>query len=137
MKQSKLLSLTAAALFLLLTATSSPVSAQEDTYVLEYTDVFGKLSRAPVDFDHETHMDALDEEGCGACHHVYDEDSGKLIDADGEETSCTDCHGAKKDGSTPSLREAFHGNCTGCHRTMAKHHEKTGPVTCGECHKKK
>lgn len=127
--------LAVAALFLLLAGPTSPARAQDDVIVLEQTDVFGPLSRAPVTFNHEAHVEAMDDE-CGGCHHVYDDDEGKLVPADGDESTCTDCHGAKKDGSVPALREAYHGNCTGCHRKMAKEHKKTGPVTCGECHTK-
>ncbi len=138
MKSKPIVLLVVAGLFLLVTALSGPVFAQEDTYLFEYSDVFGKLTRAPVPFDHETHAEVLDEgDGCGACHHVYDEDSGELVYEEGEETSCTDCHGAKKEGSSPGLRQAFHGNCTGCHRTLLKAHKPAGPVTCGECHEKK
>ena len=137
MKSKPIALLSATALLLLVAALCTPVSAQEDTYLFEYKDVFGKLTRAPVPFDHETHADALEEEGCGACHHVYNEDTGTLEYEEGEETTCTDCHGAKKEGSTPGLRQAFHGSCTGCHRALLKEHKSTGPVTCGECHKKK
>lgn len=137
MKRTRLLAPAVALSFLLLISLWTPASAQEDTYVLEYTEVFGKGSRAPVPFPHQGHVDALGEEGCGACHHVYDEDSGKLEYVEGEYASCAECHGAAKQGSTPALREALHGNCTGCHRKMIRKHETTGPVTCGECHKKK
>jgi hypothetical protein len=124
------------ALFLTAGPLSLPGVAQEDTYVFEYAEVFGSLSRAPVSFDHSAHMERLEKEGCGACHHVVDKDSGKLEYVEGEESTCSECHSAQKNGSTPGLREAFHGKCTGCHRQMSKHHQKTGPVTCGECHKK-
>ncbi len=108
--------------------------AQEAT--LAHEDVFNKLQRPPVPFDHDIHMDTLSEPGCGACHHEYDDEKGRLIPVEDDGTSCTECHGAKKDGSTPALREAYHGNCTVCHRSMAKSGEKAGPVTCGGCHKK-
>jgi len=128
--------LAAAALLLLLSASWGTALAQEDIIVIEQTEVLGALSRPPVTFHHQEHVEALDDD-CGAGHHVYDEDAGKLVPADGDESACTDCHGAKKQGSAPALREAYHGNCTGCHRAMAKEHKETGPVTCGECHKKK
>ena len=109
------------------------VLAQEDTYDLAHEDVFGKLQRPPVTFPHDVHMDALE---CGACHHEYDDDEGALVAVDDPDTGCAECHGAKKEGNQPALREAFHGSCTVCHRGMAKKGEDTGPTTCGECHKK-
>ena len=121
-------------LLLLLVGSAARVAAQESTYEIGHTEVFGKLRRQPVFFDHDLHMDVDEEAGCGACHHVYDEKAGRLVDADGEETACTECHGAKRKGHTPSLREAFHGNCTGCHRARLKAGESAGPTTCGECH---
>jgi len=136
MKSKPIFLLTVGGLLLLGSSLWAPCHAQEDTYLFEKTDVFGKLTRAPVPFDHAAHAEALEDPGCGACHHVYDEDAGALEYVEGEETGCAECHGAKKQGSTPSLRQAFHGNCTGCHREMSKEHRATGPVTCGECHKK-
>lgn len=109
--------------------------AQEEFYRIEHKDVFGKLRRPAIDFAHEDHVDALEETGCGACHHTPDETSGKLVYIEDEEVSCSECHTAKKDGDTPALREAFHGSCNGCHRQMIKKTENfKGPTTCGECH---
>ena len=121
--------------FILQAGLGSLVAAQEETYELANEEVFGKLKRAAVTFPHEIHMDAV-EEGCGACHHVYDKEKGVLIPADGEETTCTECHGAKKEGNIPGLREAYHGNCNVCHRKLAKKGKTSAPTTCGECHKK-
>ena len=108
-------------------------SAQEDTYELAHEDVFGKLQRPAVTFRHDLHMDVLE---CGACHHVYDEEKGVLVPEEYPDTGCVDCHGARMKDSAPALREAYHGSCTVCHRDTAKKGEKTGPRTCGECHRK-
>lgn len=114
---------------------ASFVQAQEDSYNIGYTEVFGKLRRPAVDFAHETHVAALEDHGCGACHHAPDKNTGKLVYIEDEEVSCGECHGRKKDNSIPALREAFHGNCTACHRKMIKEKENfKGPTTCGECH---
>jgi hypothetical protein len=113
----------------------SYAQAQEETYRIEYTDIFGKLRRPAIDFSHDLHAEALEEAGCGACHHAPDENTGKLVYIEDEEVSCTECHGLKEEDSKPALREAFHGSCTPCHRKMIK--EKIsfkGPTTCGECH---
>ncbi len=132
MKRSRLFALAAALVPLFFIAPWGPAHAQEDTFDLEHTEVFGKLSRPVVSFPHLLHMDALDHD-CGVCHHAYpvlNKDTGKLEQVEGDvDASCAECHGPRKVGNTPALREAFHGNCTGCHREM-----RAGPVTCGECH---
>lgn len=109
--------------------------AQEDSYRLSYTDVFGDLRRPAVLFQHDAHIEALENEGCGACHHAPDADTGKLVYVEDEEVGCNECHGEMAKDNAPALREAFHGSCTGCHRQMGKAKGRfNGPTTCGECH---
>ncbi len=111
--------------------------AQDDSYDLAHADIFGKLRRPSVYFAHDLHSDTLADKGCGACHHVVDQISGKLIYREGEELSCKECHAAQNSAGQIALREAYHGSCTVCHRTLIKeNNKKTGPTTCGECHKK-
>ena len=111
--------------------------AQEDEYDLAYTDVFGKLRRPQVWFSHAIHSENLEYVGCGICHHVLDKKTGKLVYIEGEELSCQECHGTQKEGNNLALREALHGSCTVCHREMIKtNKKKTGPTTCGGCHKR-
>ncbi len=100
---------------------------------IAHVDVFGELQRPPVPFDHDAHMDALDDD-CGACHHVFNGDSGSLVPADGDEKGCAECHGAGRDGRVPALREAYHGQCTACHRAGNRPAPAGRPVTCGGCH---
>lgn len=111
--------------------------AQEEEYILTHEDVFGKLRRPPVVFSHENHIEYLDDAGCGACHHTPDEQTGQLGYIEGDERSCQECHGLHKEDDAPALREAYHGNCTNCHREQIKSGNlKSGPTTCGGCHRK-
>jgi hypothetical protein len=111
--------------------------AQEDEYNLADTDVFGKLRRPLVKFSHAIHSDNLMDTGCGICHHNPDNKTGELVYIEGEELSCRECHEAQKENHKPALREAFHGSCTVCHRDLIKtDSRKTGPTTCGGCHKR-
>lgn len=79
-----------------------------------------KLSRlySGVMFTHEKHMEIAGGD-CKKCHHFS-----------GDKTPpCSACH--TKDGKgniKVSLRDAYHGQCVGCHKEMA------GPVKCRECH---
>ena len=109
--------------------------AQEADYILAHTDIFGKLRRPQVSFSHEIHSETLEEEGCGICHHVDDDQTGKLVYVEGEELSCKECHDQRKENNKSALREAFHGSCTVCHRRLIKNsNPKAGPTTCGGCH---
>lgn len=118
--------------------TVSDVMSQDEIITLEHKDVFVELKRPSVEFPHLKHEEALGENDCGACHHIYDEGKGALVYSEGDEQECGACHGLKKEGKKLALREAFHKNCTGCHRQMKKSGaEKSGPSTCGECHQKK
>jgi len=111
--------------------------AQENEYNLAHEDVFGKLRRPKVHFSHETHAESLSDWGCGVCHHVRDNKTGKLVYAEGDELSCKECHVSQKENGKPALREAYHGSCTVCHRNRIKSSEsKSGPTTCGGCHQK-
>jgi hypothetical protein len=122
-------------LFLAGTLLFSMAQAQEDHYRLEHTDTFGTLRRPAVNFAHEAHVTALEEKGCGACHHAPDAETGLLVYVQDEEVSCSECHGRKQENETPALREAFHGRCNRCHRQMIKSVKNfKGPTTCGECH---
>ncbi len=112
--------------------------AQEVEYNLAHQDIFGKLRRPHVNFPHENHVEMLESENCGSCHHVYDDLSGRLIYEEGQEVSCKECHLKQKKDQKPALREAYHGSCTGCHRRLIKESiVKSGPTTCGGCHIKR
>lgn len=109
--------------------------AQEDVYIIKHTEIFNKLRRSPVTFDHEQHVEALEAEGCGACHHGVDPKTGKRVYLPDEEEGCADCHTAAAHDQIPALREAYHGSCTVCHRQMSTILKPAkGPTTCGECH---
>jgi hypothetical protein len=111
--------------------------AQEEEYILAHDDVFGNLRRPEVSFSHKVHTESLENSGCGVCHHSPDDKTGQLVYIEGEEGSCKECHDLKKEDNTPALREAFHGNCTNCHRNKINSDNlKSGPTTCGGCHKK-
>lgn len=63
---------------------------------------------------------ANSEANCGVCHHVYDEKLKKLVWKKGQEDACASCHGAKADGTKPSLQTAVHTKCVWCHENVAQ-----------------
>ena len=89
-----------------------------ETYTL------GRLAKIyePVEFPHEMHTYVTED--CASCHHHSQE---------GETPSCNECHNASsaKDMGIAGLKEAYHGNCMGCHKKM-----EMGPTGCTECHAK-
>lgn len=89
-------------------------------------------SRQPMGFDrslHDRHGQKLGDQ-CDLCHHKYDEAADSLIYVKGEETTCRYCHGPLRDGDTPSLSEAAHWACIGCHLPR----NDAGPADCAGCH---
>lgn len=84
---------------------------------------FQAAQRPGVPFDHDRHAEDLD---CVLCHHNYE--NGQNIWEPDMETRCSACHVAGDRGRL-GLRQAWHGQCVGCHEKNPK-----APVTCGECH---
>jgi hypothetical protein len=111
---------------LLLTSAHS----QEDMVAVDNS-VFDNARRSPSIFVHDAHNEEAGIDDCSECHHVYADDGQLVADESSEDQLCSDCHGVEADGRRPGLMKAFHMNCKGCHLK-----EKTGPVMCGECHKK-
>lgn len=86
-------------------------------------------NRGPVLFPHELHMDGYD---CLDCHHDYQDGKNVLEDAEeADDLTCASCHNAE---AKIKVREAFHGQCMGCHDRYKMTTKKTGPSLCGECH---
>lgn len=76
--------------------------------------------KRPVTFDHQGHAKRIGN--CRKCHHMS---------TPGEEERCFECHKAKRDGDTPSFREAMHYRCKSCHMRDGKKVKGA----CRECHK--
>jgi hypothetical protein len=105
------------------------VCAQENMTAVDNS-IFGKPERTRAVFRHDLHYEKANIDACNECHHVI-KDGKKLEDASSEDQRCSDCHGIRGVGGTPSIRKAFHLNCRGCHEKSGK-----GPLMCGECHLK-
>ena len=116
---------------LLLTVFFLVAAYSQEEMVMVDSSVFPNPERVPSVFNHEEHNEAAEIDDCSECHHVY-EDGVKLEDESSEDMLCSDCHEIEATGNQPSLMQAFHHNCKGCHLS-----EKKGPIMCGECHRKK
>ncbi len=61
---------------------------------------------------------------CKTCHHE--------MKGDTVEKKCSDCHKRTIQNDVPTIKDAAHKQCRGCHKTMKK-----GPTNkCKECHVK-
>lgn len=90
----------------------------------------GKL--AFYDEYHELH-EYLDGD-CGLCHHAYDERTEQLYYEPGVEEACWRCHEKSRQGAVPSLKEASHISCVGCHLVRVGQGEDHLPIDCAGCH---
>ena len=96
----------------------------------------GVSVRVAPNFDlslHARHANAFPDD-CAKCHHVWDEATQKLVHRENTEESCGGCHGGVAVDNSPSLRDAVHHDCVGCHLERADHGEDTGPTRCEGCH---
>jgi len=82
---------------------------------------------------HHRHLKSAGDK-CEACHHVFDEQTEKLVYAKGQESACADCHGAADEERKLSLRNASHRGCIRCHMATAAEGGKSGPADCLGCH---
>ena len=106
-----------------------PVRSQEDIRVVDDS-AFHNQRRPAAVFAHDEHNETAGIDECGTCHHVY-EDGVKLEDETSEDSECSECHMAEGSTDTMPLMRTYHDRCKGCHQE-----QKTGPVMCGECHRK-
>ena len=98
----------------------------ENKIAIAHTEIFGKLERPQVIFNHGKHTEALKKEGCDACHSV---DEWNQLNFDFPKKV------VKKDKT--SVIKAYHDECIECHKKMSRENKKSGPVNCGDCHKEK
>lgn len=91
--------------------------------------------KGPVVFYHGDHSDSFE---CQECHHMYK--NGKNVWNEGDPVKkCSECHSPiKSEGKIKKLSIAYHKNCKGCHRELAKQGSTSAPYRqCSDCHEKK
>ena len=87
--------------------------------------------RPAVAFTHTQHEALVD---CKLCHHDFYKFS---VYSHSEGSKCSSCHRPTPTQGNPlALNKAMHQRCQGCHQSLAKQSKSTGPVMCGECHRK-
>ncbi len=100
--------------------------ARADVITIDALAVFGDLERPKVVFLHDLHTDALKKKNkdCMTCH---------LSEAD----RLSPRFKRLKEAGRQEVMDIYHANCIECHKEMSSVKEKSGPVVCGECHRKK
>ena len=97
----------------------------DNRILIAHTEIFDKLERTQVVFNHGKHSKAFQKEGCKTCHPVTEEGylffeyPFKIIQKNKE-----------------SIMNSFHEKCIQCHQKMIRENKKAGPIICGDCHKK-
>lgn len=91
--------------------------------VIAHTEIFGKLERPQVVFDHGLHAAAFKKEGCEKCHPLTPE--GNYI---------FDFPFSAATKTAKEIEDLYHEKCIGCHKKVIKEKNKALPVRCGDCH---
>lgn len=74
----------------------------------------------PVDFNHHLHQAVVKD--CQVCHADFAQEEGALD--------------AAKAAGTLKAKQVMNKTCLTCHRAKKKAGEKSGPVSCKDCHQK-
>jgi len=102
-------------------------AARHDIVTIDEMTAFGKLERTPVQFPHDLHIQSLkvQKKECTVCHLVME--NGRLSSK----------YMRLKDTDKKAVMDIYHENCLTCHKEKAVAGTASGPVTCGECHRRK
>ena len=97
---------------------------------------YKKERKGPVEFTHKRHAYEY-RLFCWDCHHDYKDGQNVWVPW-GETKQCNQCHDPrKKEPNKIMLQKAFHYQCKGCHKKLAKEKKKAGAYKkCGGCHLK-
>lgn len=128
--------ITLASLFLFNNVTAYAIASSEGGKVVGRSDIiiidsmkrFGDLQRPSVVFYHEKHSAAVDKKGkdCTVCHLEANDKNGGLSLK----------YMRQEDEASETVMNIYHDNCIACHKDTAAKGDPSGPVECGECHKK-
>lgn len=102
-----------------------PKIKPENKISIAHTEIFGKLERPQVIFNHGKHEEAFKKEGCNTCHPEKD---GQILFDFPKKVS-------KKDKT--SVMNTYHDQCIDCHKKRSSENKKSGPVVCADCHSEK
>ncbi len=111
--------------------------ARADIITINTLKVFGHLEKPEVVFLHDAHTAALEKKGkdCSACHLPR---STTIPGSVKEAVEGIDPLSPKfkrlEDTARRDVMDVYHKFCIDCHTEMSAEGEKSGPLSCGECH---
>ena len=114
--------------------------ARADMITIDTLKVFGYLEKPAVVFLHDAHTEALKkkDKDCSVCH-LSQEKSNKIPGTFKAAVEGIDPLSPKfkrlEDTARKEVMDVYHTFCISCHTDMTAEGDKSGPVTCGECHK--
>ncbi|MDI7277144.1 MAG: cytochrome c3 family protein, partial [Anaerolineae bacterium] len=85
----------------------------------------GRLERPAVAFAHDRHTRVLGQQSCQACHPT-----------DARRRLSLRFGRLEEPASRSKLLELYHDRCLACHQQRTAQKLSSGPVTCGECHRR-
>lgn len=94
--------------------------AQEQNKGADKMELFGG-DKGNVPFPHHKHQEVLKD--CNICHADFPQAAGSI-------------EKLKAEGKLQK-KQIMNKQCTACHKDKQKAGEKTGPLTCTQCHQKK
>ena len=106
-------------------AEQPPRQVAPATVTMQFPEAFGEMQRPAVEFDHKAHTEALEAEGCEACHRI--DDKGVLIPLLKSGLEIDNCD---------DLIDAFHDSCMGCHRERLDLTRQRGTCSASACHRR-
>lgn len=113
--------------------------ARADIITINSLKVFGYLEKPEVVFLHDAHTAALEKKGkdCQTCHLPRSTDIPGSVKAAVEGIDPLSPKFKRlEDTARKDVMDIYHKFCIDCHTDMNAADEKSGPVTCGECHQK-
>lgn len=107
------------------TSVEGPTKTGAGLIMIDAMRTFGPLERPPVPYFHSRHTEALAKinRDCNVCHMA--DEKGRL--------SPKYMRLAETDRQT--VADIYHVNCIACHRELSGQDLKSGPQTCGGCHR--
>ena len=115
---------------LMLSVLSVTCAYSQDAIMQLNSQELGAHQRPLATFTHEQHADVID---CLRCHHDFDK-YGNNLGSEGQ--LCSGCHTQAAGENPIPLQDAFHIQCKTCHDQMLGKEGISGPIMCGECHKR-
>ena len=101
-------------------------TARSDLILMDDLATYAPLARPAVQFPHDLHTAALarQNQDCSSCHPTREDGRPSRLFM------------RLADTSPAQLEELYHNHCLDCHTRSRERGEASGPVACGQCHRR-